>query len=249
MCFVKTAEDLGKISIACQICRQIILRLISIIREGLTTADINYEAERLMRQYEVKPAFKGYRKYPCAVCVSVNEEVVHGIPSVHKKLSQGDIVSIDLGIIYDGYYGDCADTVGVGKIHPRHQLLIDTAYEALRSGIRQAIAGNRVGDISAAIQSTVEARKFSVVREFSGHGIGKNLHEPPEVPNFGRPGQGESLIENMVLAIEPMVNEGKAGIRIAEDGWTAVTVDGSWSAHCEETVLVFPGKAKVLTSI
>jgi methionyl aminopeptidase len=213
---------------------------------GCHDRDIEEECERLLREHEVVSAFKGYRGYPAALCVSVNDEVVHGIPT-RRALKEGDIVSLDVGVIYREHYGDCAASWGAGRLRAEDVRLIEVAQKALARAIEQAVAGNRVGDISSAIQATVEAQGFSVVREFAGHGIGRRLHENPEVPNFGAPGKGELLHENMTLAIEPMINAGRPWVKILPDGWTAVTSDGSRSAHCEETVLITKGPADILT--
>ncbi len=246
---VKTVEEIKKIQIACKKSKYILMELGKMIKPGISTKQLEIEAERLMKEEKVTSAFKGYRNYPASICVSVNEEVVHGIPSESKILKEGDIVSIDIGIIYNGYYGDCAYTFGVGKIEKKYEKLLEITKTALLKGIEKAVAGNRVGDISSAIQKYVEMNGFSVVREFAGHGVGKSLHEYPEIPNFGIPGRGELLQENMTIAIEPMVNEGVPWIKILSDGWTAVTEDGKRSAHFEETVWIKKGKAVILTEI
>lgn len=249
MGLAKTCEEIMKIRKACRICREILTSLGDMLQEGITTADIEQQARELMREKGVQSAFLGYRGYPAAVCISVNDQVVHGIPSAKKKIRSGDIISVDIGVVYDGYYGDCAQTFPLGEVRPEHRLLISAAQLALKAGIEKAVPGNRVGDISAAIQTTVENFGFSVVRAFSGHGIGKSLHEAPEIPNFGIAGRGELLVEKMVLAIEPMVNEGNYQVKIQDDGWTVVTSDGSFSAHCEETVLIGKQEAEILTVV
>jgi len=246
---VKTAEEIMQIRIACRICREILLELGRRIGEGLTTGELEEQAACLMKERGVRSAFKGYRGYPGILCISINEEVVHGIPSPRRKICSGDLVSVDIGVVYKGYYGDCADTFLVGEVSPARKLLVAAAHQALEAGIGKAVPGNRVGDISRAIQETVEKFGFSVVRDFSGHGIGRSLHEPPEVPNFGVAGHGHLLEENMVLAIEPMVNEGSWAVQILSDGWTAVTADRSCSAHVEDTVLVRNDRAEILTAI
>jgi methionyl aminopeptidase len=201
-----------------------------------------------MKDLGAKPAFKGYYDYPCVLCTSINEEIVHGIPSAKRLLKPGDIVSIDCGVVLDGYYGDAAITVPGGEsITPELQKLLEVTEASLYKGIQQVLIGNAVGDVGAAVQEFVEANGFSVVREFVGHGIGTRLHEEPQVPNFGQRGHGPRLREGMVLAIEPMVNSGLAGTRVLDDKWTAVTVDGSYSAHFEHCVAVTKNGPVILT--
>jgi methionyl aminopeptidase len=201
-----------------------------------------------MRELNATPAFKGYRGYPCVLCTSVNEEVVHGIPSTKRVLKDGDIVSIDTGVILDGYYGDSATTVAVGaKVPERTRKLLEITEASLERGIEAVKPGATLGDVGAAVQEVVEAGGFSVVRDFVGHGIGTKLHEDPQVPNFGRRGQGQKLREGMVIAIEPMVNAGGPDVQVLSDGWTAVTQDGSLSAHFEHTVAVTAKGAEILT--
>ncbi|MFH1360592.1 MAG: type I methionyl aminopeptidase [Candidatus Omnitrophota bacterium] len=207
------------------------------LKPGIMTQEIDKKAEKLIRRAKAQSAFKGYRGYPACICTSINEEVVHGIPA-NRILKEGDILSIDIGIIVDQYYADTAFTIGIGPIDARWQRLIDVTKVSLDKGIAQAKAENHLSDISHAIQSFVESHGFSVVREFVGHGIGKALHEDPEIPNFGRPHQGPLLKEGMVLAIEPMVNAGSWQTKILNDGWTVVTQDGQPSAHFEHTVAV-----------
>jgi len=208
------------------------------VAPGVSTGELDRIAERMCREAGVKPAFKGYRGFPCVLCTSVNEEVVHGIPSTKKILREGDIVGIDFGVVLDGYYGDAAVTVPVGRVSPEAHELMQVTRESLRRGIEAARAGNRLSDVSAAIQQFVESRGYSVVREFVGHGIGTSLHEDPQVPNYGDPGSGPLLKEGLTLAIEPMVNVGGPEVRILSDGWTASTVDGSLSAHFERSIAV-----------
>jgi methionyl aminopeptidase len=215
----------------------------------MTTDDLDHLAENFIRARGGIPAFKGYRDYPKTLCASVNEQVVHGIPS-KRVLKEGDIIGLDLGAIVDGFYGDSAVTVPVGAIHPRVAELLRVTEEALHKGIEQAVVGNRLSDISHAVQRHAEAAGFSVVTDFVGHGIGRQLHEEPQVPNYGRPGQGPRLQVGMVLAIEPMVNMGKSGVQILDDQWTAVTQDGSLSAHFEHTIAIQPsGPARILTQL
>lgn len=216
------------------------------VKAGMTTRDIESFVDGRITALGGRAAFKGYRGYPSSVCVSVNEQVVHGIPSV-RKLNDGDIVSIDIGVYVDGFYGDAAITLPIGTVDAGSSELIKVTEEALYLGIENAVPGKRLYDISSAIQRHVEAHGFSVVRLFVGHGIGRQLHEDPQIPNFGSPGQGPRLQKGMTLAIEPMVNAGTHEVRILDDGWTAVTADGQRSAHFEHTVLVTDKKARILT--
>jgi methionyl aminopeptidase len=210
--------------------------------------DLERAAEKKIKELGARPAFKGYHDYPCVLCTSVNQEIVHGIPSHRRVLKAGDIVSIDCGVVVDGYYADAAITVPVGgEIAPELQRLLDVTRESLNRGIQAARLGNSVGDVGAAVQEYVEANGFSVVREFVGHGIGRQLHEEPQVPNFGVRGHGARLEEGMVLAIEPMVNAGRPGARLLSDNWTAVTEDGSYSAHFEHCVAVTKNGPLILT--
>jgi len=217
-----------------------------VIRPGITTLDIDRLSEELILKQKARPAFKGYKGFPAAACVSVNEEIVHGIPGP-RVLLEGDIVSIDLGVNYQGYFSDAAITLPVGKIEESKKRLIDTAKEALDIGISRAQPGNNLGDISCGIQDFVEGRGFSVVRKFVGHGIGIALHEEPEVPNFGKAHCGPQLKSGMVLAIEPMINLGGWECRITDNGWTAVTADSSCSAHFEHTVAITDKGPEILT--
>ena len=218
------------------------------VRPGATTLDLETAAEARIRELGAKPAFKGYHGFPCVLCTSINHEVVHGIPSKKRVLKEGDIVSVDCGAIVDGYYGDAAITVPVGeKIAPDTVRLLEATEKSLYAGIAAVKPGATLGDIGAAVQGVVEAEGFSVVRDFVGHGIGSHMHEDPQVPNFGEAGSGMRLKAGMVIAIEPMVNAGKPDVRVLRDGWTAVTNDGSMSAHFEHTVAVTDTGAKVLT--
>jgi len=225
---------------AMRLCREI-------VRPGISTLEIDAEVERLIRRHGAKPAFKGYRGFPATVCVSINEEVVHGIPAAHRRIREGDLVGLDLGAVVEGYYADAAVTLPVGEIPPEARRLLEVTREALERGIAQARPGRRVGDISAAIQQHVEAAGFGVVRAFVGHGVGRELHEDPQVPNFGEPGKGPLLRPGMVLAIEPMVTMGHWGVRVLSDRWTAVTEDGSLAAHFEHTVAITDNGPDVLT--
>jgi methionyl aminopeptidase len=210
--------------------------------------DLERVAERKIRDLGAKPAFKGYYDYPCVLCASVNNEIVHGIPSERRVLKEGDIVSLDCGVVLDGYYGDAAITVPVGDgITPELQKLLSVTQESLSQGIKAARVGNTIGDVGAAVQQLVEASGFSVVRDFVGHGIGTRLHEDPQVPNYGTPGHGPKLRDGMVIAIEPMVNMGRPETRLLEDKWTAVTEDGSYSAHFEHCIAVTKNGPVILT--
>lgn len=217
------------------------------VTPGVTTADLDALAEQRVRAVGAEPAFKGYHGYPATICASVNEEVVHGIPS-RRELVEGDIVSVDIGVLLDGFYGDAAVTIPVGRITEEAASLLQVTEEALHQAIARVKVGGRVSDIGSAVQGHVEQHGFSVVREFVGHGIGQKLHEEPQVPNYGPAGRGPRLAEGMVLAIEPMVNAGKPGVRVLSDGWTAVTKDGRLSAHFEHTVAVTAAGPLVLTA-
>lgn len=247
MIILKSDREIEKISVACRVVVGALKELKKEIKAGITTEELDKIAEEYILSKGAKPAFKGYRGYPATLCTSINEEVVHGIPS-KRRLAEGDIVSLDLGAIHEGYYGDAALTIGVGKISREAERLVKVTEESLYRGIEEAQPGKRLGDISWAIQSHVESAGFSVVFDFVGHGIGKNLHEEPQVPNFGSSGQGPRLKEGMVFAIEPMVNMGGAATRILDDNWTAVTKDGSLSAHSEHTVAI-TGKGPMILTI
>jgi methionyl aminopeptidase len=229
-----------------QLVADVLADLAGMVAPGVTTADLDREAERLVRAAGAEPAFKGYRGYPCTLCASVNEQVVHGIPSA-RPLVEGDIISLDMGVKLNGFYGDSAVTVPVGRVAPAVATLLRVTQEALGKGIDQVRLGGRVSDIGHAIQKHVEANGFSVVREFVGHGIGAALHEEPQIANYGEPGRGPRLAEGMTLAIEPMVNMGRPAVKVLADGWTAVTRDGSLSAHFEHTVAVTNNGPLVLT--
>jgi len=243
---IKTPEEIDILRKAGKILASVIQELQRSLKSGMTTKEVDGRAEELIRRHNVLPAFKGYRGFPGCACISVNEEVVHGIPG-KKVLKDGDIVSLDVGIIHDDYYSDTAVTVAVGKIDEIHQKLLDVTRESLYKGIEQARVNNHLSDISAAIQQYVEENKFSVVRNFVGHGIGRQLHEEPEIPNFGAPHQGPVLKEGMVFAIEPMVNIGNHHTKILSDGWTVVTQDGKASAHFEHTIAITSKGPEILT--
>ncbi len=249
MIILKSPEEVEKIAAAGRVVARVIERLRSKVAPGVTTADLDRWAEGSIFEQGARPAFKGYRNFPGTVCTSINNEVVHGIPSPRRRLEDGDIIGLDVGAIVDGFYGDAAVTLPVGSIAPEAQQLLKVTEEALYAGIAQARVGNRLSDISHAVQSRAEAHGYSVVTDFVGHGIGRNLHEDPPVPNFGRPGQGPRLRPGMVLAIEPMVNLGASDVRVLEDGWTAVTKDGSLSAHFEHTIAITEEGPRVLTRL
>ena len=243
----KSASEIERMRHSGRIVRQVLDQVRSMVAPGVTTMDLERAAESKIAELGAKPAFKGYYDYPCVLCTSVNEEIVHGIPSEKRALKDGDIVSIDCGVVLDGYYGDAAITVPVSAVKPELRKLLTVTEESLYRGIDQALIGNSVGDVGAAVQEHVEANGFSVVRDFVGHGIGTRLHEEPQIPNFGARGHGAKLREGMVLAIEPMVNYGKPGARVLDDKWTAVTVDGSFSAHFEHCVAVTKDGPVILT--
>lgn len=243
---IKTPAELKVMREAGKILASVIDGVKCSLKSGISTREVDQRAEELIKARNVIPAFKGYRGFPGCVCLSVNEEVVHGIPG-DRILNEGDIVSLDVGIVHKGYYSDMAVTVGIDTIKPELQKLLSVAIESLYKGIEQARINNHLSDISHAIQKYVEANQFSIVREFVGHGIGKNLHEDPEIPNFGPPHQGPVLKEGMVLAIEPMVNLGGAPTRILNDGWTVATQDGKPSVHFEHTVAIGRNGPEILT--
>ena len=248
MIVCRSAAELERLARVNQLVARVLRELRDMVRPGVTTAALDEVAEMRLREADAQPAFKGYHGYPATICASVNEQVVHGIPSA-RALVEGDILSIDMGAKLDGFFGDCAVTVPVGEIDEEAARLLQVTEAALYRGIEQVRAGARVSDIGAAVQAYVEAAGFSVVREFVGHGIGTKLHEEPQIPNYGTPGRGPRLAEGMVLAIEPMVNFGKAGVKVLGDGWTAVTRDGSLSAHFEHTVVVVNGGSRILTAL
>jgi methionyl aminopeptidase len=244
----KSAAEIEKMRRSGRIVRQVLETVKALVAPGITTMDLERAAEKKIRELGAKPAFKGYYDYPCVLCTSVNNEIVHGIPSEKRVLKSGDIVSIDTGVVLDGYYGDSAITVSVGDaVTPELQKLLEVTEQSLYKAIAAVKVGNTLGDVGAAVQEHVESAGFSVVREFVGHGIGTRLHEDPQVPNYGTAGQGSRLREGMVLAIEPMVNVGKPGTRTLEDHWTAVTADGSYSAHFEHCVAVTRDGPVILT--
>ncbi|NOZ25619.1 MAG: type I methionyl aminopeptidase [Nitrospirae bacterium] len=247
MIIIKSRDEIKRMAKASEIVAEALQAVRGVIAPDVTTRELERIAEEVIRSRGGKPAFKGYRGYPSSICTSVNSEVVHGIPSAGVRLHEGDIVSVDLGVIYKGYIGDAAVTVPVGRITAETERLLKVTEQALYAGIEKAVPGNRVSDISNAIQRFVESNGYSVVRAFVGHGVGRSLHEEPQIPNFGPPGRGPVLKEGMTLAIEPMVNEGSYRVTILADGWTAKTADGKLSAHFEHTVLVTKNHPRILT--
>jgi methionyl aminopeptidase len=244
---LKSSKEIEKMRRAGQVVREVLELVRSYVKPGATTYDLEKAAEERLKKLGVKAAFKGYHGFPCVLCTSVNSEVVHGIPSPKRVLKEGDIVSVDFGVVVDGYYGDAAITVPVGAINAIAARLLKATEASLRAGIAAVRPGATLGDVGAAVQGVVEGEGFSVVRDFVGHGIGVHMHEDPQVPNFGEAGQGMKLKAGMVLAIEPMVNAGKPDVKVLDDGWTAVSADGSMSAHFEHTVAVTADGARILT--
>ncbi|MEE1330953.1 MAG: type I methionyl aminopeptidase [Acutalibacteraceae bacterium] len=249
MIVLKTGRELKIMKEACSISAGALETAGKAVEPGVTTAEIDRLAEEYIRRRGGEPNFKNYEGYPATACISINNEVIHGIPSHKRKLRAGDIVSIDLGAKFDGYHGDNAATFACGDISAEAKRLIDTTEESLYEGIKAACAGSRIGDIGYAVQRYVEARGYSVVRQFVGHGVGTHLHEAPEVPNFGTPGRGIRLIPGMTIAIEPMVNAGGYDVKVQPDGWTVLTKDGSLSAHFEHTVAITADGPKIMTLV
>jgi len=243
----RSAAELEQMREAGRLVGEVLTELAAAVAPGVSTADLDALAEKRIRQAGATPAFKGYHGYPATICASVNDEVIHGIPSGRRVLNEGDVISIDCGASLNGYYGDSAVTLPVGMISETTATLLRVTEESLYKAIEAARPGNRISDIGHAVQKHVEAYGFSVVREFVGHGIGQKMHEEPQVPNYGQPGHGPRLAEGMVIAIEPMVNAGSPAVKVLADGWTAVTRDGSLSAHFEHTVAVTKNGPDVLT--
>jgi methionyl aminopeptidase len=244
----RSAAELERMREAGRLVGEVLTQLSAKVGPGVSTAELDELAEKRIRQAGATPAFKGYHGYPATICASINDEVIHGIPSGRRVLAEGDIISIDVGAALDGYYGDSAVTLPVGHVSEQAATLLRVTEESLYKAIERMRPGCRVSDIGHAVQRHVEAFGFSVVREFVGHGIGKRMHEEPQVPNYGEPGHGPRLTEGMVLAIEPMVNAGKPAVKVLSDGWTAVTRDTSLSAHFEHTVAVTAGEPWILTA-
>lgn len=246
MIAIHSRRELEAMKDACRISAQALQLAGELIRPGITTGEIDREIRRFIESTGAKPNFLGYGGFPASACISVNEEVIHGIPGT-RVIREGDIVSVDVGAYYNGYNGDNAATFAAGAISAEKQGLLDATREALYEGIRAAQPGNRVGDIGAAVQAYVEARGYSVVRQFVGHGVGTNLHEDPNVPNFGTPGRGPRLLPGMTIAIEPMINMGTCDVRVLDDKWTVVTADGRPSAHFEHTIAITSDGPVILT--
>ena len=245
---VKSPDEIKIMWDANQIVAEVLVMLQKIAEPGISTYDLDCQAEELCRKRNAVPAFKGYRGFPGSLCASVNEEVVHGIPSRKRKLKKGDILSVDFGTLYNGYYGDSAITIAVGRIDNTKSKLLKVTQESLERAIDKVVIGNRISDISAAVEQHVESNGFSVVRQFVGHGIGTSLHEGPEIPNFVQEDASPRLIEGMVLAIEPMVNAGTHKVKVLRDGWTVITNDRKPSAHFEHSVAVTADGPQVLSS-
>src|SRR5437773_320275 len=248
MILLKSPRELEHMRAAGRILAEVKALLRRLVKPGVSTKEIDAEVEALILARGATPAFKGYRGFPATVCTSINEEVVHGIPSPHRRIKEGDIIGLDLGCIVEGYYADCALTLAIGEVPPRVQQLLDVTREGLELAIDECWPARRLSNVSHAVQRHVEAQGFGVVRAFVGHGIGRELHEDPQVPNFGDPGRGPQLKPGMVLAIEPMVTMGSWEVRVLDDGWTAVTRDGSLAAHFEHTIAVTESEPEVLTS-
>lgn len=248
MIVLKSEDEIKKMAESCRIVAEVLESIKKHVSPGVSTLEINEFVESYINKRGARPAFKGYRGYPASVCTSINEQVVHGIPS-SRKLKDGDIISLDIGVYYKGFYGDAAVTLPVGSVSDKAVKLIMVTEKALEAGLGKAVEGNRLSDISSAVQGCVEAEGFSIVRSFVGHGIGRELHEEPQIPNFGKPGEGPKLRPGMTLAVEPMVNEGGWEVVILDDGWTAVTKDRSLSAHFEHTVAITKNGLDILTKL
>lgn len=248
MVILKQPDEIAKARASNRIVAEVLSVLREKVKPGVTTLELDQIAERTAEKRGARPAFKGYRGYPYALCASINEEVVHGMPS-KRVLMEGDIIGLDFGVYYQGFYGDSAITLPVGRVNAGAARLMEVTEKSLYEAIRQTSAGNRLGDISAAVQTTVEAAGFSVVRDFVGHGIGRQMHEDPQIPNFGKKGRGIELKAGMIFAIEPMVNEGDYRVKILADGWTVVTEDGSLSAHFEHSVAITDNGPEILSRL
>jgi methionyl aminopeptidase len=252
---IKTSEEIEGIRKSSRIVAEVLEVLKGFVRPGLTTWALNRKAEEVIRKRHARPAFKGYKPsfnsepYPAAICASINEEVVHGLPSKRRVLREGDIVSVDVGVVLNGFFGDGAYTYAVGEISDGARRLMEVTEQSLYRGIEQAVPGNRVGDISCAVQQHVESHGYSVVKEYVGHGVGKQIHEDPPIPNYGACGQGPKLVEGMTIAIEPMVAQGRGDVLVRSDGWTAYTKDGSLAAHFEHTIAITKNGPEILTVV
>jgi methionyl aminopeptidase len=245
---LKSPREIEQMKNPCRIVAEILNQVAELVKPGVTTLELDSLAAKLARKYKARPAFKGYSGYPYCLCCSVNEQVVHGMPS-ERILRDGDILSIDFGVIHSGFYGDAAVTLPVGAVSEKAKKLMKVTEESLYKAIQTAVAGRRLSDVSHSVQAYAEQHGFSVVRDFVGHGIGRSLHESPQIPNFGSPGKGVLLQPGMVLAIEPMINEMGSEVKILEDGWTAVTRDGALSAHFEHTIAICADGTEILTAM
>ena len=248
MISLKNSKELALMREACVVSAKALKLVGQAVEPGITTAELDRIAEKYILSCGAKPNFKGYGGFPATACISINNEVIHGIPSKQRKLKEGDIVSVDLGAVMNGFHGDNAATFACGTVSDEAKRLMDATKESLYEGIRMARAGGRIGDISSAVQNYVEARGYSVVRQYVGHGVGTSLHEAPEVPNFGEAGRGVRLVPGMTLAIEPMVNAGSYGVKVLPDGWTVLTSDGSLSAHFEHTIAITADGPVIMTT-
>jgi len=249
MIHLKSAREIETMKGTSKIVAEILLKLRENVRDDTTTANVDKIAKELTLKKKAKPAFKGYRGFPASLCISVNDEVVHGIPSSKRVLRQGDIVGLDFGVIYDGYYGDSAMTVAIGEIPANIAHLVKITEQCLYKAIEQAVPGNFISDISAAVQRLAEANNYGIVREFCGHGIGRSLHEDPPVLNYVQNGKGPKIKPGLVIAIEPMINLGTDRVKVLDDGWTVITADGKPSAHFEHTIAVTPDGPEILTKL
>lgn len=245
---LKSLKEIERMRVPCAIVAEVLSRVVESVAPGVTTLELNSIAEKEVAKRKAKPAFRGYSGYPCSLCCSLNDQVVHGIPN-NNPLRDGDIISLDFGAYYDGFYGDSAVTVPVGSVSQKVLNLLAVTEHSLVVAIEKALCGNRLSDISSAVQTFVESKGYSVVRDFVGHGIGRSLHEQPQIPNYGLPNKGPKLRSGMVLAIEPMVNEKSYEVKVLADGWTAVTLDGGLSAHFEHTVAITENGPEILTMI
>jgi methionyl aminopeptidase len=249
MIVLKSQQEIIVMRQAGRIVAEVLDLLRGMVKPGITTDNLDQAAVERIELRGGRPTFKGYRGYPAHICTSINDELVHGIPSRNRRLQEGDIVSLDLGVTYQGFVGDAGTTVAVGEIHPETRRLMEVTEASLYAGIAQARAGNRIGDISVAVQKRVEADGFSVIREYTGHGVGRQMHEDPQVPNFGKAGRGIALKPGMTFAIEPMVSQGDWRTRVLDDGWTVVTADRSLSAYYEHTIAVTEGEPEIMTML
>jgi methionyl aminopeptidase len=246
---LKSPREIERMKGASRIVAEILLELRQIVRDGITTAEIDRLAEDMTRKKNAIPAFKGYRGFPASICISINEEVVHGIPSTKRTVKNGDVVGLDFGVVFDGFFGDSAVTVAVGESPPEVQTLLTVTERALYAAIEASIPGNYISDVSAAVQKVADEHHFGIVREFCGHGIGRALHEDPPVLNYVQSGKGPRVKPGLVIAIEPMINLGTEKVKVLEDGWTVVTLDGRPSAHFEHTIAITPEGPEILTRV